>query len=85
MLVVNNRFFENTMLHSHSMQMTAFHQGFTFLPEMAVNKGVGKAENLTLARLEDEYYRKIGVVWRKTSMRNALYHQLCRVITELLA
>lgn len=65
------------------VQMTAFHHGFTFLPEMAVKKGIGKAENLTIAQLDDEYYREIGVVWRKTSMRNTLYNQLCEVISGL--
>jgi LysR family hydrogen peroxide-inducible transcriptional activator len=66
------------------VQMTAFHHGFTFLPEMAVNKGVGKSEGLTIAPLNREYYREIGVVWRKTSMRNALYNQLSEVISALL-
>jgi LysR family hydrogen peroxide-inducible transcriptional activator len=66
------------------VQMTAFHQGFTFLPEMAVNKNVGTNEGLTIAPLDRDYYREIGVVWRKTSMRNTLYNQLSKVIAGLL-
>ena len=66
------------------VQMTAFHQGFTFLPEMAVNKGVGENEGLTIAPLDRDYYREIGVVWRKTSMRNTLYNELSEVISTLL-
>jgi LysR family hydrogen peroxide-inducible transcriptional activator len=66
------------------VQMTAFHQGFTFLPQMAVNKGVGKAENLTFAALGENFYREIGVVWRKTSMRNTLYNKLSTVVASLL-
>jgi LysR family hydrogen peroxide-inducible transcriptional activator len=50
---------------------------------MAVNKDVGKNEGLTIAPLDRDYYREIGVVWRKTSMRNALYNQLSEVISGL--
>jgi LysR family hydrogen peroxide-inducible transcriptional activator len=64
--------------------MTAFHQGFTFLPEMAVKKNIGENEGLTIAPLDQDYYREIGVLWRKTSMRNVLYNQLSAVITDLL-
>jgi LysR family hydrogen peroxide-inducible transcriptional activator len=64
--------------------MTAFHHGFTFLPEMAIKKNVGKNEGLTIAPLNRDYYREIGVVWRKTSMRNTLYNELSEVISGLL-
>jgi LysR family hydrogen peroxide-inducible transcriptional activator len=66
------------------VQMTAFHQGFTFLPEMAVNKGLGQAEKLTVAELDKEFYREIGVLWRKTSMRKALYQKLSTVVENLM-
>lgn len=66
------------------VQMTAFHEGFTFLPEMAVNKGVGINEKLTITKLDKEFYREIGVLWRKTSMRNALYHKLSTIVESLL-
>jgi len=66
------------------VQMTALHQGVTFLPEMAIKKGVGKAEKLTIEKLDEEFYREIGLVWRKTSMRNSLYNQLGQIIESLL-
>jgi LysR family hydrogen peroxide-inducible transcriptional activator len=82
---------DKSRIHSFSasslstlVQMTAFHKGFTFLPEMAVNKNFGKNEGLTIAPLERDYYREIGVVWRKTSMRNTLYNELSEVISSLL-
>jgi LysR family hydrogen peroxide-inducible transcriptional activator len=82
---------DESRIHSFSasslstlVQMTAFHKGFTFLPEMAVNKNFGKNEGLTIASLERDYYREIGVVWRKTSMRNTLYNELSEVISSLL-
>jgi LysR family hydrogen peroxide-inducible transcriptional activator len=66
------------------VQMTAFHQGFTFLPEMAVKKGLGVAEQLEIIKLDKMYHREIGMVWRKTSMRNALYNQLSTIVESLL-
>jgi LysR family hydrogen peroxide-inducible transcriptional activator len=66
------------------VQMTAFHQGFTFLPKMAVDKGVGRAENLTIEKLDQQYYREIGMVWRNTSLRNSLYTRLAEIVEVLL-
>ena len=64
--------------------MTALHQGITFLPKMAVNKGVGQAEKLSIEKLDKDFYREIGVLWRKTSMRNPLYNQLGLIVEALL-
>ena len=66
------------------VQMTAFHQGFTFLPEMAVNKGVGENEGLTVERLGDDVYRDIGMMWRPTSMRQRTFLMLAELVSELL-
>jgi LysR family hydrogen peroxide-inducible transcriptional activator len=66
------------------VQMTALHQGVTFLPKMAVNKGVGKAEKLSIEKLDKAFYREVGVLWRKTSMRNSLYNELSRIVGGLL-
>lgn len=66
------------------VQMTAFHQGFTFLPEMAIKKGVGLAEQLEITQLDKVYHREIGIMWRKTSMRNALYNQLGEIVESFL-
>jgi len=82
---------DKSRIHSFSasslstlVQMTAFHQGFTFLPEMAVNKNIGRNEGLTIAPLKRDYYREIGVIWRKTSMRNTLYNEFADLISGLL-
>jgi len=66
------------------VQMTAFHHGVTFLPKMAVNKGVGKLEGLQIEPMQDEVYRDIGIVWRKTSMREATFMSLADVVSRSL-
>ena len=66
------------------VQMTAFHQGFTFLPEMAVKKGLGQQENLTMVRLGDDIYRDIGMLWRPTSMRQTSYLKIGNIVEKLL-
>ena len=66
------------------VQMTAFHRGITFLPEMAVNKGVGKLEGLLIEPMKGEVYRDIGMVWRKTSMREDVFMSLADVISQSL-
>jgi len=66
------------------VQMTAFHRGITFLPEMAVNKGVGKLEGLLIEPMKGEVYREIGMVWRKTSMREDVFMSLADVISQFL-
>lgn len=66
------------------VQMTTFHHGVTFLPEMAVNKGVGKAEGLTIEPISDEVYREIGMIWRKTSMREKAFSVVGDLVIKLL-
>jgi LysR family hydrogen peroxide-inducible transcriptional activator len=66
------------------VQMTAFHQGVTFLPKMAVNKGLGKLEGLLIKPMQDEVYREIGIVWRKTSMRETTFMSLADVVSRAL-
>lgn len=66
------------------VQMTAFHYGITFLPNMAVNKGVGKLEGLLIKPMKGEVYREIGIVWRKTSMREATFMLLADIVSNAL-
>jgi len=66
------------------VQMTSLHQGITFLPKMAINKGVGQAEKLCIEKLDKNFYREIGMLWRKTSMRNSLYNRLGTIVEGLL-
>ncbi len=36
---------------------------------MSVKKGIGQKEGLTIQAISDDVYREIGMIWRKTSMR----------------
>ena len=67
------------------VQMTAYHHGFTYLPEMAVNKGVGKAEGLMIERMPESMYREIGILWRPTSHRQVTYLKIAALIEDLIA
>lgn len=66
------------------VQMTAFHHGVTFLPEMAVNKGIGQSEGLAINAMGEDVYREIGILWRKTSMREPTFMALGDLVTDLL-
>jgi len=65
-------------------QMVSYHEGLTFLPKMAVNKGVGRNENLTITQLKKSMYRDIGIMWRPTTVRQALFLQLAELISSLV-
>ncbi len=66
------------------IQMTAFHQGVTFLPAMAVNKGVGLAEGITIEAFADNIYREIGMLWRPTSLRRQTFSKLANIVEQIL-
>jgi LysR family hydrogen peroxide-inducible transcriptional activator len=66
------------------VQMTAFHHGVTFLPRMAVNKGVGQSEKLTIKAMQGDVYREIGMIWRKKSMRDNVFMALGDLVSDLL-
>jgi len=66
------------------VQMTAYHQGFTFLPEMAVSKGFGKAEGLTIEKLPGDVYREIALLRRSTSAETPIYQKLSAILINLL-
>ena len=66
------------------VQMTAYHKGFTFLPEMAVNKSLGVAEGLTILPLSADVYREIGLLWRSTSLRQQTFLRLAEILEKLL-
>jgi len=66
------------------VQMTAFHHGVTFLPKMAVDKGIGQAEGLAFKAIEGDVCREIGMIWRKTSMREQTFMALVKLVTKLL-
>mgnify|MGYP000047101919 CR=1 FL=1 len=66
------------------VQMTAFHHGVTFLPKMAVDKGLGKLEGLEIKEIQSDVYREIGIVWRNTTMREKIFISLSDLIIDLL-
>jgi len=66
------------------IQMTTFHRGVTFLPKMAIDKGVGSAEGLTISAIHGDVYREIGMIWRKTSMREHVFLALGELVANLL-
>lgn len=66
------------------VQMTAFHRGVTFLPKMAVNKGLGQLEGLLIEPMQGEIYREIGIIWRKTSMREETFMSMANVVSDIL-
>lgn len=77
-----NPFFASSL--TTLVQMTEFHHGVTFLPEMAVKKGIGDKESLTLEKMPLNMYREIGLLWRPTSLRTQLYLKISDIVTELL-
>lgn len=66
------------------VQMTAFHQGMTFLPAMAVDKGVGLLENLKIEKTNDNVHRDIGMLWRENSMRTPTFNSIGDIVSTLL-
>ena len=66
------------------IQMAHYHKGVTFLPQMAVDKGVVSQKDMSLERMPDDMYREIGLLWRTTSMRQRLFLKLSQLVTDLL-
>lgn len=77
-----NPFFASSL--ATLVQMTAFHKGVTFLPEMAVKKNLGSQEGLTIEKMPETMYREIGLMWRPTSMRQPLYRKLSDIVSTLI-
>lgn len=67
------------------VEMTAFHHGFTFLPKMAVDQGIGVRQGLSIKRLPDDMYREIGMLWRDTSLRQSTFLKLGQVVSDCLS
>ena len=65
-------------------QMVSYHEGLTFLPSMAINKGVGRHENLTISKLGHAMSRDIGIMWRPTTVRQPLFLKIADLISVLI-
>jgi LysR family hydrogen peroxide-inducible transcriptional activator len=66
------------------VQMTSFHHGVTFLPKMAIDKGIGQFEGLVIKAIQGDVYRDIGMIWRKTSTREQAFVALGNLVSNLL-
>ncbi|WP_087025233.1 hydrogen peroxide-inducible genes activator [Thaumasiovibrio subtropicus] len=76
--------FSATSLHT-LVQMVANGLGTTFIPQMAIEHGL--IDNLNLMVVDPpgkQAYRQIGLVWRPTSNRIAVFNRLAEIVSDLL-
>ncbi|TRX57299.1 hydrogen peroxide-inducible genes activator [Thalassomonas sp. M1454] len=67
------------------LQMTIHHKGITFLPEMAINKGVAGHAYLSVAQIKGQPSREIAMLARKASPRSETFRSLANLVSPLLA
>lgn len=67
------------------VQMAEHHKGLTFLPKIAVDKGIHANTSLVVSPVPGKPYREIGVAWRKTSMRQQTYQNIADILKTILA
>lgn len=78
-----NHFFA-TSLHT-LIQMVSHQPGITFLPSLAINSGLLTGTDLVARPLKNKHaYREIGVAWRTTSHKIAIYERLAPLIADIL-
>lgn len=65
------------------LQMTIHHQGLTFLPEMAINKGISGHEFIHVAAIKGKAFRNISLVERKNSSRTETFQLITDLVTTL--
>ncbi|MGQ9370233.1 hydrogen peroxide-inducible genes activator [Azospirillum sp. ST 5-10] len=75
-----NAAFQGTSLHT-LVQMVANGLGVTLLPQMAVDSGILRGLDLAVRPLSGERpYRRIGLVWRRTSGRKETFRRLAAAL-----
>ncbi|WP_264666694.1 hydrogen peroxide-inducible genes activator [Azospirillum fermentarium] len=80
-----NTTFQGTSLHT-LVQMVANGLGVTLLPQMAVDSGILRGLNLGVRPLDGPVpYRRIGLVWRRTSGRKETFRHLAETLREEIA
>ncbi|MEW6996731.1 LysR substrate-binding domain-containing protein [Colwelliaceae bacterium BS250] len=67
------------------LQMTIHHKGLTFLPEMAINKGIAGHAYLSVAAMTGAPARQIAMLERINSPRTATFSLLANIISPLLS
>ena len=76
--------FTATSLHT-LVQMVANGLGTTFIPQMAIDRGLLDNQNLIITDPPGQQaYRKIGLVWRPSTSRYETFEKLSEVVSELL-
>ena len=79
-----NAAFQGTSLHT-LVQMVASGLGVTLLPQMALDSGILRGLDLAVRPLHaDRPFRRIGLVWRKTSGRKETFRQLAAALKTVL-
>ncbi|HYD70533.1 hydrogen peroxide-inducible genes activator [Azospirillum sp.] len=77
-----NTTFQGTSLHT-LVQMVANGLGITLLPQMALDAGILRGLDLVVRPLVGERpYRRIGLVWRRTSGRKETFRRLAAALKE---
>jgi LysR family hydrogen peroxide-inducible transcriptional activator len=75
--------FYASSLHS-LVQMCCVKEGVTFLPNMALKKGILADYPLTALPAEPHAFREIGLVWRNSTTRIQLFHYIASMLTDLV-
>lgn len=58
--------------------------GYTFLPAMALQRGILDGTNVTALPATGEAFRGIGLVWRNGTTRMQLFRQIAKLVAPLL-
>lgn len=75
-----NSAFQGTSLHT-LVQMVANGLGVTLLPQMALDSGILRGLDVEVRPLAGEHpYRRIGLVWRRSSGRKATFQRLAEAL-----
>ncbi len=74
--------FEASSLHT-LVQMVAAGIGVTLVPQLAVDARIAQGTGLSLSRLAAPASRRIGLAWRRTSLRAQEFRQLADTLREL--
>ncbi len=72
--------FEAASLHT-LLSMVERKLGVTFLPQMALNAGILQHKDMIAVPAQEDAYRDIGILWRKTSGRIRDFRILCEKLT----
>ena len=74
--------FEASSLHT-LVQMVAAGIGVTLVPRLAADAGIARGTDISLARLAAPASRRIGLAWRRTSLRTEDFRCLAGALSEL--